>query len=71
MKDLLIIITIITVIVIAIAYIIIAVGFSVYGGSECKALGYRESTLGFPLTIYCVKRVDQTDQVIELKKLQI
>jgi hypothetical protein len=60
---------IVLVVALLIVGMLIVGGFAIYGGAKCKELGYREASLGFPVTIYCVKRVEQTDVVLPLKEL--
>ena len=50
-------------------YIIFLATISTYGSTQCKELGYRTSTLGFPNTIYCETRENQTDKIILLDEL--
>lgn len=60
----------ITSIALLVGYLLLAVAIAVWGSAECKAIGYRNATLGFPATVYCVKRIDQTDHVIPLSELK-
>lgn len=38
--------------------------------SSCAALGFPQSTVTYNLDVYCIKRVNQTDSVVLLSKLQ-
>ncbi len=49
-------------------YFLIIIGLVISTSAKCKTLGYRTSTLGFPLTRYCKTLLNQTDIIIPLQE---
>lgn len=55
---------------IVIIWTISLLGIGLYASSVCKANGYRKMTMGFPLTPYCVRIIDQTEYVVPLMEIK-
>lgn len=62
------------IVVSAFVLFLLYLGVAMYRGGEaenaCLAAGYRESRVDFKMRQYCIRRVDQTDEVIRLDKVR-
>lgn len=58
-----------TLLVVVIGYLIFLTGSVAYGSNICKKSGWKEVSIGFPNTIYCASRINQTDIIKPLSEI--